>query len=251
MGTEIAVGATASLTLAPNDAQALLATSDERELTDEQFVIVERIAEAPPPALPAATDDDVRAVIGSLSTVKKRRNTSLQEGRLQLGLYRKVLTGIPAAALKHAGDVFLRKPGWMPEPAEVLEEANRYLAPETRLHTRARYLARMRLQRLWEAKCKSIKDGTFPSDQLHTLTEQEIRIGIMARTILTELDGSPIPWTREDEERIRQERMESMGLQENERSFRACACEVCQDVGEVMAEDGSVAPCQCQQGEGS
>lgn len=204
MGTEITEAQTGSLELAPNsEARALLETvRNERELTDEQFAVVLRIAKAPPPALPQATDQDVRAVIGSLASIKKQRRTSIQEGRLQLGLYRKVLTGIPADALKYAGEVFLREPGWMPEPAEVLEVANRYLAPEKLLHARAQRLARDRSQRLFQARCKAITSRTFPVDQFHTLTEQEINIGLNARAFLKELDGTVIPWSADKEREL-------------------------------------------------
>ena len=209
MGTEIAtVAQTASLTLAPNsEAATLLANvSDERELTAEQFALVARIAEGPPPALPIATEDDVRKLIGTMAGTLKAARTSVDEGRLKLAVYKRMLGHLPLAALQHATHRALATLEWMPTPAELLKLAEGYCGPEKLAHSRACRLYRDRRQRLFDERCKAITSRTFPVDQFHTLTEQEIRIGLTSRTLLRELDGTVIPWTLEDENRIITER---------------------------------------------
>ncbi len=209
MGTEIAtVAQTDFLTLAPNsEAATLLANvKDERELTDEQFALVERIAEGPPPALPIVTEDDVRKLIGTMAGTLKAARTSTDEGRLKLAVYKRMLGHLPLAALQHATHRALATLEWMPTPAEILKLAEGYCGPEKLAHSRARRLARDRAQRLFEERCKAIRDRTFPTDQLHTLSDMEIRHGLTHRAFLREMDGSVIPWTLEDETRIIAER---------------------------------------------
>lgn len=224
MGTEIAEAPMASLTLAANS--GALNTTDERTLTDEQFALVERIAAGPPPALPMCDDEDVRKIIGALAGTLKQARTSLEEGKLKLGMYRKAISGrITKAALAYAGDCALRELEWMPTPSELLKLAEHYLAPEKAAHARARFLARSRHQRLFDERCKALRERTFPMDQLHTLSDQEILHGITNRAILKELDGTLIPWTREDAERIHSERRLEIGWEppssDDERSFHA------------------------------
>lgn len=216
MATEIAtVAQTASLTLAPNsEAATLLANvKDERELTPEQFALVERIAEGPPPALPIATDDDVRKLIGTMAGTLKAARTSTDEGRLKLAVYKRMLGHLPLAALQHATHRALATLEWMPTPAELLKLAEGYCGPEKLAHSRARRLARDRHQRLFEERCKAIRSRTIPADELHTLTEAEIRHGLTHHALLRELDGTVILWTLEDEERIIAERKAQWALE--------------------------------------
>lgn len=216
MGTEIAtVAQTASLTLAPNsEAETLLATvKDERELSPEQFALVARIAEGPPPALPTATEEDVRKLIGTMAGTLKAARTSTDEGRLKLAVYKRMLGHLPLAALQHATHRALATLEWMPTPAELLKLAEGYCGPEKLAHSRACRLYRDRRQRLFEERCKAIRSRTFPVDQLHTLSDMEIRHGLTSRALLRELDGTVIPWTLEDENRIIAERKAQWALE--------------------------------------
>ena len=242
MAMEIAtVAQTASLTLAPNsEAAILLATvKDERELTAEQFALVARIAEGPPPALPIATEDDVRKLIGTMAGTLKAARTSTDEGRLKLAVYKRMLGHLPLAALQHATHRVLATLEWMPTPAEILKLAEGYCGPEKLAHSRARRLYRDRRQRLFEERCKAIRSNAFPVDQLHTLTDQEIQIGITSRTLLRELDGTVISWTLEDETRIITERRAQWTLEgppspHDERDKRA------EEATELVKSSGSV-----------
>lgn len=206
---------TASLTLAPNsEAATLLANvKDERELTDQQFALVERIADGPPPALPVATDEDVRKLIGTMAGTLKAARTSTDEGRLKLAVYKRMLGHLPLAALQHATHRALATLEWMPTPAELLKLADGYCGPEKLAHSRARRLARDRRQRLFEERCKAIRSRAIPPDEFHTLTEQEIRHGLTHRALLRELDGTVILWTLEDEKRIIAERRAQFALE--------------------------------------
>lgn len=216
MATEIAtVAQTASLTLAPNsEASTLLAiVKDERELTDEQFALVARIAEGPPPALPIVSEDDVRKLIGTMAGTLKAARTSTDEGRLKLAVYKRMLGHLPLAALQHATHRALATLEWMPTPAEILKLAEGYCGPERLAYSRAQRLARDRRQRLFEERCKAIRSRTIPADELHTLTELEIRHGLAHRALLCELDGTVILWSLEDEKRIITERMAQFSLE--------------------------------------
>lgn len=229
MATEIAtVAQTASLTLAPNsEAATLLANvKDERELTPEQFALVERIADGPPPALPIVTEDDVRKLIGTMAGTLKAARTSTDEGRLKLAVYKRMLRHLPLAALQHATHRALATLEWMPTPAELLKLAEGYCGPERLAYSRAQRLARDRRQRLFDERCKAIRARAIPPDEFHTLTDQEIRYGQSNRALLRELDGTVILWTLEDEERIITERRAQWALEgppspQDERDNRA------------------------------
>lgn len=172
------------------------------DLRADDLRAIVAFADAPPPALPAATEDDVREMVAFLAATLKAPRTDIDGGKIKLGAYRLTLTGKPKAAIQHATETAIRTLEWMPTPAELIRLVDAYLAPEQRAHTRARYIARTMRQRAFEDRCKAIRSRTFPQDQFHTLTEQELHIGITSRALLKEINGTIIPWTLEDEKRI-------------------------------------------------
>lgn len=197
------------------------------DLRADELQAIIAFADAPPPALPAATEDDVREMVAFLAATLKAPRTGIDGGRIKLGAYRLTLTGKPKAAIQHATETAIRTLEWMPTPVELLRLVDGYLAPEKRAHSRARYIARTMRQRAFEDRCKAIRSRTFPPDQFHTLTEQELHIGITNRALLKEMDGTIIPWTLEDERRIIAARSASLGLDKggspptDERDIRA------------------------------
>lgn len=184
------------------------------DLGEDELRAIVAFADAPPPALPAATEDDVREMVAFLAATLKAPRTGIDGGKIKLGAYRLTLTGKPKAAIQHATETAIRTLEWMPTPAELIRLVDAYLAPEQRAHTRARYIARTMRQRAFEDRCKAIRSRTFPQDQFHTLTEQELHIGITNRALLKELDGTIIPWTLEDEKRILAARQAALGWNE-------------------------------------
>jgi hypothetical protein len=178
----------------------------EADLSDEQFHAIARFAASPPPALPIVTPDELREMIAFLAGSLKAPRTGVEAGKIKLGAYHLALADQPKAALTHAVQVAIRTMEWLPAPAELLKIAEGYCGPEKLAHSRARRLARDRHQRLFEERCKAIRSRTFPVDQLHTLTESELRHGLANRALLRELDGTVILWTLEDENRIATER---------------------------------------------
>lgn len=208
MGTEITTTQEAgSLTLALT---TLAQVTDERDLTDEQFTIVASFADAPSPAIEITDDDHIRNVVGALASTLKAAKASTERGKFQLGMYRKALAGTPKATLAYAGERAIRELEWMPTPVELLQFAKHYHAPEHILHQRAKRITRDRRQRIFEQRCKALRDRTFPTDQFHTLTEQEISHGLANRGLLQELDGTLIPWSLTDHNRINQQHHEAM-----------------------------------------
>jgi hypothetical protein len=210
MGTEIATIADREMaSLMP----LLMKCESEASLSDEQFAPIARFAAAPPPALPTATEEDVRKLIGTMAGTLKAARTSTDEGRLKLAVYKRMLGHLPLAALQHATHRALATLEWMPTPAEILKLAEGYCGPERLAYSRAQRLARDRRQRLFDERCKAIRSRAIPADELHTLTEQEIRHGLAHRALLRELDGTVILWTLEDEKRIITERMAQLSLE--------------------------------------
>lgn len=192
MGTEIVEAQTASLTLAPNSevGRALAIVSDERELTDEQFAIVESFAEAPPPALTMVQDEDVRKLIGIMAGTLKAARTSTDEGRLKLSVYKRMLGHLPLSALNHATERALATLEWMPTPAELLKLAEEHTAPELRLHNRAKALARHRRQRLFEEELKRIARRELSDADLQELDDYTAKVAQTQGNLIIRLDGS-------------------------------------------------------------
>jgi len=195
MGTDLATVAPACSTLAASEASFLLTVGSERDLSPEQFALTERIAGSSLMEPIRATHEDVRKVIGALAAILKAPRVSHDQGKLQLGLYRKALTGMPIAALSYAGDRALATLEWMPTPAELLRIADEFTYPEKVLHAKAKRIVMDRRQRLFEDRCKAIREGTFPESQFGELSPQEIALGYECRTILPKLDGSTVKWT--------------------------------------------------------
>lgn len=218
----------------------LMKWESEADLSDEQFHAIARFAASPPPALPLASPDELREMIAFLAGSLKAPRTGLEAGKIKLGAYRLALADQPKAALTHAVQVAIRTMEWLPAPAELLKIAEAYCGPEKLAHSRARRLYRDRCQRLFEERCKAIRSRTFPVDQLHTLSETEIRVGLSSRTLLRELDGTVIPWTLEDEKRIIAERQAQWAIEgppsppTDERDKRA------EEAPEVVKSSGSV-----------
>lgn len=192
MGTEIVEARTASLTLAPNSeaGRALANISDERQLTDEQFAIVERFADAPPPAIPMVTEEDVRKLIGTMAGTLKAPRTSTDEGRLKLAVYKRMLGHLPLSALKHATERALATLEWMPTPAELLKLAEEHTAPELRLHSRAIALTRHRRQRLFEERLKRIARRELSDADLQELDDYTAKVAQTQGNLIIRLDGS-------------------------------------------------------------
>lgn len=178
---------------------------------DELHAII-AFADAPPPALPTATEDDVREMVAFLAATLKAARTGIDGGRIKLGAYRLTLTGKPKAAIQHATETAIRTMEWMPTPAELLRLVDAYLAPEHRAHTRARYIARTMRQRAHEDRCKAIRSRSLPPDEIGALKGMELAYAITQRAALVEMDGTVIPWTLEDERRIIAARSASLGL---------------------------------------
>lgn len=211
MGTEIATITDREMaSLMP----LLMRCDKAADMSESELRAIVAFADAPPPALLAATEDDVRQIVAFLAATLKAPRTGIDGGRIKLGAYRLTLTGKPKAAIQHATQAAIRNLEWMPTPAELIRLVDAYLAPEQRAHSRARYIARTMRQRAFEDRCKAIRSRTFPQDQFHTLTEQELHIGITNRALLKELDGTVIPWTLEDEKRILAARKAAIGWDE-------------------------------------
>jgi len=191
----------------------LMKCEREADLSDEQFHAIARFAASPPPALPLASPDELREMIAFLAGSLKAPRTGLEAGKIKLGAYRLALADQPKAALTHAVQVAIRTMEWLPAPAELLKIAEAYCGPEKLAYSRAQRLARDRRQRLFDERCKAIRSRAIPADELHTLTEQEIRHGLAHRALLRELDGTVILWTLEDEKRIITERMAQLSLE--------------------------------------
>lgn len=188
------------------------ATAGIIEIGEDELRAIIAFADAPPPALPAATEDDVREMVAFLAATLKAPRTGIDGGRIKLGAYRLTLTGKPKAAIQHATETAIRTLEWMPTPAELLRLVDGYLAPEHRAHTRARYIARTMRQRAHEDRCKAIRSRSLPPDEIAALKGMELAYAITQRAALVELDGTVIPWTLEDERRIIAARSASLGL---------------------------------------
>lgn len=190
-----------------------MSCESEADLSDEEFQQIAIFAQSPPPAVPTASEDDVRECIAFLASTLKAPRNGADTNRVKLGAYRLALAGIPKPALTHAVQVAIRTMEWLPAPAELLKIAEAYCGPEKLAHSRARRIYRDRCQRLFEERCKAIRSRTFPVEQFGTLTESEIRHGLSNRALLRELDGTVIPWTLEDENRIITERQVQWGIE--------------------------------------
>lgn len=169
---------TACLTLAPNTpaARILTNTADEFDLSDEEFAIVARVASEPAPVIPVATEDEINAIVGALAGTLKAARTSLSQGRLQRGVYRKVLGHLTREALKSAADQALRTCDWMPSPSELLKLAEGHKATETLLHGRAVALTRNRRQRLFDLTLAELRERKLPEASLADLDPHTAKV---------------------------------------------------------------------------
>lgn len=184
------------------------------DMSESDIRAIIAFADGPPPALQAATEDDVREMVAFLAATLKAARTGIDGGKIKLGAYRLTLTGKPKAAIQHATQTAIRSMEWMPTPVEFIRLVDAYLAPEHRAHTRAQYLTREHRRMEAADRIKAIRSRTFPPDQFHTLTEQELLIGIIGRAFIKDLDGTVISWTLEDERRILAARKAAMGHDE-------------------------------------
>lgn len=224
MAMEIATAAqTASLMLAPTSEAANLLTNvkDERELSDEQFSLVARIAAGPPPALPTVTDDDMRKLIGTMAGTLKAPRSSSDEGRLKLAVYKRMLGHLPLAALQHATHTALATLEWMPTPAEILKLAEKFTAPERFAHARAQRLARDRRQRIFEETLRNCKDHTLSHDELQALPDHVAQVAQTQASIIIRSTGERVYRTRETVQADLKEREEIALARRDERDKRA------------------------------
>lgn len=161
----------------------------ERELTEEQFAIVAHVASLPVPVPALVTDDDVRQIIGALAGTLKAPRTSLEQGRLKLGMYRKALAHLSREALAWASERAIRELEWMPTPAELLRLAEGFKEWDVRLHSRAVTLTAARRQRLFEERLRAVRERTMPAELLDTLSDHEAKVAETRGLILIRIDG--------------------------------------------------------------
>ena len=193
MATEIttAEDQTASLTLAPNSqAASIIANAkNERDLSDQDFAIVASIADAPPPAPALPSEKELKQLIGTMAAHLDKRKTSIDAGRLNLKIYARMLGHLPLSTLQAVTHQALATLKWMPEASELLTMAEGHLAPELKLHGRAKALTTNRRQRLFEEVLRIIKDHGFTDQELQDLTERTASVAEARGDIVIRLDG--------------------------------------------------------------
>lgn len=231
MGTEIA-------TVADQEMASLMpllgSLESEAGLSDEQFRAIARFAASPPPALPTATEDEMREMIAFLAGSLKAPRTGLEAGKIKLGAYRLALAGQPKAALTYAVQTAIRTLEWLPAPAELLKLAESYAAPERRAHAKAQWIERTRRQRLFEETLRKCSKRELSHDELQALPDHTAKVAQTQGSIVIRLNGERVYRTKETVEADLKEMTEEALSWSDERDKRA------EEAPEVVKSSGSV-----------
>lgn len=188
---EMAAGSPALATdlLTPALRQSLNVAT-EADLTDEQYQLVQQFALAPCPPADKPTNDEFDKIIVAMAVVLKKPNVSHDQGRLKIGVYRKVLGNLSLTALTSAANTALQTLEWMPTPAELLRLSEGHRGEAQRLHARASVLRRNRGQRIHEETILALRVQRLSHDDLQNLPERTAQIAETQGLILTMSDGT-------------------------------------------------------------
>jgi hypothetical protein len=118
-----------------------------------------------------------------------KRKTSLDVGRLNLKIYSRMLGHLPLSTLQRMTEEALATLKWMPEASELLKIAERHIAPELKLHGKAKALTGMRRQRLFEETLRNIVDRKLSDLELQDLDERTAGVAETRGLIVIRLDG--------------------------------------------------------------
>lgn len=198
MGRDLAIAGAACLTPAESDlATALLQLTDERQVDDPTWPLVEAFADRECPVMPPPEQADIKAIIGTLAGTLKAPRMSLDQGRLQLAMYWRALQDVELFRVQLAAEHFIRTAEWMPTPGQVRTQALTYSHPVYHAHTRARRLVRDRRQRLGEETRRAIQHRTLTQEELDQLTDAAKQSGISAGDLIPTPEGGVTYRTRE------------------------------------------------------
>jgi len=196
----------------------LKAWRDETEIPDEMIQPLALFADNPPPALPAATEDEIREVVAFLAGSLKAPRTGLEAGKIKLGAYRLALAGQSKAAIQHAATVCVKTMEWLPAPYEVLTIAKAYLAPTALAHAKANRLIRDRRQREFEETLRKIHLRKLSQDELDALSDYIKRVAETQGNLILLLSGQYVYRNPETIALNLKERGDALKELQNERS---------------------------------
>jgi hypothetical protein len=162
-------------------------TTDERTLSEENFAIVQRFADAPLPVVPAIDEIEFGKLMAQLSATLSMRKTDDDEGTFKLSVYRRMLGHLPHEVMQRVVRQSLAECDWMPPPAAMLRMAENASTTEAVAHARARYLVRERRQREGKQMLALIESGDAV---LANMPDRLIQIGIAQGHVFRKRDGS-------------------------------------------------------------
>lgn len=169
--------------------------TNETDLTDEQFAIVERFADEPLPEPVYPTENEINQIIGSLAAHLKDRPSPIDHGRLNRAMFLEMLSDVPLAALRYAARRAANELEWMPVAATLKKLAKDYNRPEWFARNKAQRLKRERRQRIFVERCFKVSNRSYPEEELANLPDQVKRYGIHNRHLIELNDGSIRYWT--------------------------------------------------------
>lgn len=166
-------------------------------MTDEQFALVEAFANAPVPVSPIATEHELDKLIGTMAATLKAPRTSLDQGKLKLAVYRRVLGHLPISTLQRIAEEAVRTLEWFPTPAELLKMAEGRTTPEANAHARAAWMVRDRRQRLFDETLARIERRELTPEELQSLDRFTASVAETRAHIITRVNGERVYRTRE------------------------------------------------------